>query len=130
MGANALVEISVADAVELAKKLDAIGKSPSLVAWFYYEDADEWRLVLAGPAFEQPAAKQEVAYRTVLEAMSNLPLTSLTASDIKIIPMATPIVDAIRMIVRTGPTGIVRAHLTNTMLNGVFIKEVVIIRSA
>jgi hypothetical protein len=130
MGASTLVDISVADAIELTKKLDALNKPPRLVAWFYYEDADEWRLLLAGTEFEPPISKQEVAYRSVLEAMSGLPLTTLTASDIKLIPIATPVVGAFRTLVRTGPTDTGRVHLTNTTLNGIFIKEAVIIRSA
>jgi hypothetical protein len=41
-----------------------------------------------------------------------------------------PLAQSLRRLVGTGPTGIARAHFTNTTLNGIFIKEMIIMRSA
>jgi len=99
--------------------------------WYFYDDADEWRLLLAGPAFDALLPKQEaIAYRKLAEAMSSLSLPSLGVSDLKLIETKSPLAQSLRRLVGTGPQGIVRAHFTNTTLNGIFIKEMIIMRSA
>jgi hypothetical protein len=131
MGEKALVESQVADAMMLIRELDSRGASPALAAWYFYDDADEWRLLLAGEAFDDLLGKQEaVAYRKVVEAMSSLSLSSLSLSDIKLLPSRSPLAGALRMLIRTPPNGLMRAHFTDTSLNGIFIKEMIILRSA
>ena len=131
MGETALVEGKVADAIQLIQKLDASGDSPTMVIWYFYDDADEWRLLIAGPTFDALLPKQEaVAYRKLVEAMSSLSLSSLGVSDLKLLESKGPLGQSLRRLVGTGPTGIVRAHFTNTTLNGIFIKEMIIMRSA
>jgi len=48
MGEKALVESQVVDAIELIKKLDAVSAAPTLAVWYFYDDAAEWKLLLAG----------------------------------------------------------------------------------
>ena len=47
MGEKALVESLISDAVALITKLDETGTSPTFAAWYYYADADDWRLLIA-----------------------------------------------------------------------------------
>ena len=49
MGEKALVDGLVTDTIELTKKLDQDGVNPTFVVWYFYEDADEWRLLIGGP---------------------------------------------------------------------------------
>ena len=129
MGESALVDSGVLDAVELIKKLDENGRPPTLAAWYYYDDADEWRLLLASPELDQLLVKQEsVAYKAVIEALNSLPRSSLAFSQLKIIGTASPLAGSLRFLVKTSSAGIVRAHFTNMTLNGLFIKEVIILR--
>lgn len=131
MGEKTLVENQIADAIELIKKLDADGRTPSLVAWYYYDDADEWRLIIAGLTFDALLPKQEaVAYKYLVETLASLSLSSLTISDFKLVGTKSSLPQELRILIRTGPNGIVRAHFTNTTLNGIFIKEMIILRSA
>ncbi len=131
MGQEALVEGQIADAVALIRKLDSAGLSPTLAAWYFYDDADEWRLLLAGPAFDALLPKQEtIAYRKLAEAMSDLSPASLTLSDVKLLSSQSPLPQAVRLLVGTPATGIVRAHFSDTTLNGIFIKDMIILRSA
>ncbi len=131
MGEKALVESQIADAVHLIQKLDAEGDSPSLAAWYFYDDVDEWRLVIAGPAFDALLPKQEaVAYRKLVEAMANLSLSSLSVSDLKLVSTNSPLPQALRILIRTSSTGTGRSHFANTTLNGIFMKEMIILRSA
>ncbi len=131
MGQEALVEGQIADAVALIQKLDSAGLSPTQAAWYFYDDANEWRLLLAGPAFDALLPKQEtIAYRKLAEAMSDLSPASLTLSDVKLLSSQSPLLQALRVLVGTPATAIVRAHFSDTTLNGIFIKDMIILRSA
>jgi hypothetical protein len=131
MGEKALVETQVTDAVELIRKLDDVGAPPNLAVWYFYDDAGDWRLIIAGPEFDALLPNKEaVAYRKVVDAMASLSLSSLTVSDVKLVHSQSPLSRALRSLIRTPPNGIVRAHFADTTLNGIFIKEMVILRSA
>jgi len=130
MGESALVESQIVDAGSLVRKLDELGLAPTLVVWYYYDDAADWRLIIAGPEFDSLLPKQEaVAYRKIAEAMSAVSPASLTLSDIKLLRSDIPLAKAIRMLIRTPPTGIMRAHFSNNSLNGIFIKEMILLRA-
>jgi hypothetical protein len=131
MGEKALVESQIDEAIRLVQKLDADGDPPSLAAWYFYDDADEWRLLIAGPTFDKLLPKQEpVAYRKLVDAMAGLDLSSLSVSDLKVVSSMLPLPQALHLLVKTGPTQIVRARFSNTTLNRIFIKEIFILRSA
>ena len=131
MGEKVLVGSEVADAVDLVEELDARGLSPSLAAWYFHADVDDWRLLLAGPAFDELLAKQEaVAYGKVVEAMTQLSPASLSLSDVEVINTKAPLAQALHALVATPPTGVVRAHFMDTSLNGIFMKEVIVLRSS
>ena len=131
MGEKALVEGLVIDAVELIKKLDRFGANPALVAWYFYEDADEWRLLIAGPEFDKYLPKNEaLAYQKISEAISSSDVQSLSISLIKVVESNSVLPKAIGFLMGTPPDGIVQANFSNTTLNGIFIKDMVILRSA
>lgn len=131
MGETALVESQVTDAIALVKALDVRGDNPTLAAWYLYDDANEWRLLIAGPTFDAVLQKQEpIAYQKIVEAMNECQSTSLAISDVKIIGSQAALPSAIRMMIGTGPNGITRAHCSANMINGIFIKEMIVIRSA
>lgn len=131
MGETALVEGQIADAVALVQNLDARGDAPTLAAWYLYDDANEWRLLIAGPTFDAVLQKQEpIAYQKIVEALAEAMPTSLAISDVKLIGSKTALPSAIRMMIGTGPAGITRAHCIASTINGIFIKEMIVIRSA
>ena len=131
MGETAVVESQIADAISLIQRLDARGDSPTLAAWYLYDDADEWRLIIAGPTFDAVLQKQEpIAYQKIVEAMSDITLTMLSISDVKLVSTKSPLPGTIRLMIGTGPTGIARAHCTSNTINGIFIKEMFVLRSA
>jgi hypothetical protein len=131
MGENAMVESKINDTVRLIQQLDEDGISPSLVVWYFYADVDDWRLLIAGLVFDELLPKQEpIAYRKIIEVMAKLSLASLSVSDLKLVSTHSPLPQAILFLIRTGPTGITQAHFIDTTLNGIFIKEMIILRSA
>lgn len=131
MGEKALVESKIVDAISLIQKLDADSDTPSMVAWYLYDDVDEWRLLVAGPTFDKLLPKQEaIAYRKLVDAIVNLSLISLTVSDLKLVATNSPLPQAVRLVIRTTSNVITQAHFTNNTINGIFIKEMIILRSA
>ncbi len=131
MGEKTLVESQIEDSIELIKHLDSSGYQPRLGVWYYYDDVDEWRLILVGEAFDKHLPKQEpLAYKAIAEAISEKDLSSLTISEVKLMKSDEPLTHIMKVLIGTGPTGIARAHFTNTTINGVFIKEMIVLRSA
>lgn len=131
MGEKALVEGLIDEAIALVQKMDETATPLTFAAWYYYDDADEWRLLIAAKALDTLLPKQEaVAYRKVIDALSGLSPASLSVSDLKLVATSYPLLQAMRFLVGTGPQGTARVHFKDCMFNGIFIKEVVILRSA
>jgi hypothetical protein len=131
MAETALVESQIADAVELLRLLDASGNGPTLAVWYYYEDVDQWRLILAGPTYDALLPKSEAfAYKSLAETIAGSTLKSLSISDLKLLPTTSPLAMALRSLVRSPPQATIQARFVNTTLNHIFIKEMVILRSA
>jgi hypothetical protein len=131
MGQNALVANQVSDAQTLIKKLDIAGTPPKVAMWYFYDDVEQWRLILAIPELDALLPKQEaVAYQRVAKVVTSLTLTSLALSDIKLVRTDFALVKAIQILMRTPPTALVVAHFSDTTLNGIFMKEMIILRSA
>lgn len=131
MGEKALVEGLINDSITLVRKLDSNKVAPTLVVWYFYEDADVWRLLIAGPAFNQLLPKKEaLAYQKISEAISSTDLQSLTISFVKLVESSDPLPRSLKSLVRTPPNGIIQAHFSDTTLNRIFIKEMIVLRSA
>lgn len=131
MGEKALVESQLSEATSLIQQLDAQGDSPTIAVWYFYDDANEWRLLIGGPSFDAILPKQEaLGYKKVAEAMTAAQLSSLTISEVKLVETRSALPQALRSLIGTDPKIIVRAHFMNTTLNGIFMKEMIIMRSA
>jgi hypothetical protein len=131
MGEKALVEDLIDESVALVKELDGTKTPTTFAAWYYYVDADEWRLIIASAAIDSLLPKQEaVAYRKVIDALTSLSPAALSVSDLKLVPTSYPLLQALKYLIGTGPDGIARAHFRDCTMNGIFIKEVFILRSA
>jgi len=131
MGEKTLVKGLIADSIELVKTLDQSQSNPTFVVWYFYEDADEWRLLIAGPVFDQYLPRQEaLAYQKISEAISSIDLQSVSISIIKIIRSDDALPKVLSFLVGTPPDGVVQANFSDTTLNGIFIKEMVVLRSA
>jgi hypothetical protein len=114
----------------LVERLDQEHTGPTAALWYFYDDADEWRLLLASPEFDKLLPKQEpVAYRNVIETIGALHLASLGPSDLRIVPTAYPLLDSLKRLIKTGPNAITRAYFTNTTINRIFVKDMVVLRS-
>ena len=128
---EALVEGRVTDAIEFIKTLDAKGLGPTLAAWYLYDDAGAWRLILAGPFFDALLPSHELAaYRRVAEAMSESYLSSLSPSDVKLVSTQSSVSKAIHGLITTHPDSLSHAYFSSNYVNNIFIKEMIVLRCA
>lgn len=133
MGEEALVEDQIRDANKLIEVLDADGASPSLAAWHYDDDAVAWRLVLAGPFFDKLLREkggQSLAYLKVVEAFAKTSPSALSIADVKLVDSQAKLPKTIGTFITTPSKGFVRAHFTNNFVNGIFLKDILLLRSA
>ncbi len=131
MDQEALVESQIAESISLMRSLEDQGDKPSAAVWHYFSDADEWRLLVAGPTFDALLPSQEAqAYLKIVEALRNAGVSSLSIGEIKLVRSDYPLLNATRFLVKTGPDALVRAHFRDNNVNGIFIKEMLVLRSA
>jgi hypothetical protein len=130
MAEKTLVDSQVIDSQRLLRALDVSGMMPELVVWYYYDDIDDWRLILCGKNIDgYLPAKEALAYKAVAEQLTKLNC-GLSVSDIKFLPTKAPLISALRFIIGTGSLDISSIYMSNTTINGVFLKDVVVLRSA
>ena len=131
MGEEALVESQIEDSISFVKSLDSQGDKPSAAVWNYFPDADDWRLLIAGPTFDALLPKDEArAYQRVAEALSNANVSSLSIGQMKIVRTDYPMLNATRFLLKTSPDAVIRAHFKDNRINGIFIKEMLVLRAA
>jgi hypothetical protein len=131
MAEEALVESLVNESVKLVEELDRSGTGPTNVLWYYFSDADEWRLLLAGPAFDKLLPKDEArAYQALARAIRASGVSSLTIAEVKLVRTDDALLSATRPIVKTPATGLGRMRFRDSTVNGIFVKEMLIMRAA
>jgi hypothetical protein len=130
MGEEALVETQIADAGALVAALDGLGFGPASALWHYFPDACQWRLLLGGRHFDELLPRAECrAYQQVAEALSASPVQSLTIAQVKLVRTDHALLQVARFLIRTPPDACIRAHFEDCVVNGMFIKAMVVLRS-
>jgi hypothetical protein len=131
MAETTLVEGLIQDSIQLVQQLDVGQYKPSKVVWYYYDDVDTWRLIVVSGEFDKMLPKNEpLAYKIVAEAINSIDLSSLSISEVKLMKSDDPLVGTLGFLLGTGPDNITQANFSNTTINGIFIKDMVILRSA
>lgn len=129
MGEKALVEGQIADAIELVKRLDASNASPTLAAWHFNANIEVWTLLIAGPAFDS-LLPDSSAYGIIVDAMADMEPSSMSSADVKLVHSQSELPKTIGMIIRTPANALGRTHFTDNFINGIFLKEMFVLRSA
>jgi hypothetical protein len=131
MAEETLVESLVSDSVKLVRALDQQGDKPSNVLWYFFSDAEQWRLLVAGPTFDQLLPKDEAqAYKKVAKAIGAAGVDSLTIADVKLVRTDEALLVATKFVLQTPPDQVVRAHFRDNTFNGIFVKEMLVLRAA
>jgi hypothetical protein len=131
MAEEALVESLVQDSIRLVDELDKQGDAPTNALWYYFSDAEEWRFLVAGPSFDGLLPRQEIqAYERVAIAISKADFFSLSIGNVKLVRTDDPLLVATKFVVKTAPNGVIRAHFRDNVFNGIFVKEMLVLRAA
>jgi len=131
MGEKTLVDGLTDDTESLVAHLDDSDRQCSLVTWYFYPDSNEWKLLLAGKWLNDFLPNQEaVAYQKIAQAITELELSNLSVSSIKLLGKNNQLIGAISMLVGTGFGPLGHMHFSGTSLNGIYIDEMLIMRSA
>jgi len=131
MPEETLVESLITDSVELIKQLDKQGDDTTNVLWYFYSDAEEWRLLIAGPAFDKLLPKDEgQAYQKIAKALGHAKPNTLTIADVKLIRTDDPVLKATRFVLKTPQSAVVRAYFRDNTFDGIFVKEMLVMRAA
>jgi hypothetical protein len=131
MADEALVESMIDDSIKLVQELDKQGAGPSNALWYFFSDAEEWRLLIAGTAFDALLPKDEAqAYQKIARAISGASLTTMSIADVKVVRTDYTLLKATAFLVHTPSGGIVRARFRDSTFNGMFVKEMLVLRAA
>lgn len=131
MAEDTLVEALIAESIRLVEALDEQGDRPTNVLWYFFSEAEDWRLLVAGPTFDALLPRNEAqAYQKVAAALRDAGLESLTIADVKLMRTDDVLLKALRFVARTPSDGVVRAHFRDNTFNGIFVKEMLILRAA
>ena len=108
MAEEALVESLVLDSIKLVEELDKQGDAPTNALWYFASDAEEWLFLVAGRTFDSLLPQNEIqAYEKIGRAITNAGFYSLSIAN-----------------------AVIRAHFRGNVFNGVFVKEMLVLRAA
>ncbi|HVC21110.1 MAG TPA: hypothetical protein VNE16_13610 [Vicinamibacterales bacterium] len=131
MAEETLVESLITDSVKLVEALDRQGDGPSNALWYFFSDAEQWRLLIAGSTFDQLLPKDEAqAYKKIATAIDEADIDSLTIADVKLVRTDDTLLVATKFALRTPSDRVVRAHFRDNTFNGIFVKEMLVLRAA
>ena len=126
MVASALVDRKIERGKRLIKKLDDSGFPVTAAFWYYFPQAEQWRLVIASPMVESQG--RQAAYTEIHKIQRRgLRLPLLSVSEITAVSHRDPIVKLLGTAVRTGP-GIAGIAFSRNVINGIYIEDAYIYR--
>lgn len=129
MAEEALVSRKIKDSITLVKHLDRHGDETDLVAWCWFDDDHEWRLLLAGPTLDAVRDRPKAIRSRVAHALQEIDANGISMFDVKIVPSQSGLPQAIRSLIKTAPGKFTHARMTSTRVADVFLDDVVVLRS-
>jgi hypothetical protein len=129
MAEETLVTRRIRDSIALVKHLDRQGDETDLVAWCWFDDDHEWRLLLAGPTLDAVRDRPKEIRSRVARALQAIDAGEISIFDVKIVPGHSGLPRAIKAIVKTAPRKFVHERIHSTRVEDVFLDDVVVLRS-
>lgn len=126
MVASALVSEKIDRGGRLIKKLDASSFPVTAAFWYYFPEAEHWRLVIASPMVD--AKGRQAAYgeiHRIQRRAARLPL--LSVGEITAVSPRDPLVKLLSSAIRTG-SGLSGIAFSRNVVNGVYIEDAYIYR--
>jgi hypothetical protein len=113
----------------LIRMLDESGLRPDAAFWFYFPDAQAWKLVLAEVRVGTDGPKE--VYRRIQRILgkSREQFSALSLDDVTLATPDAQLVNVLRMALRTSPN-ISGIRFSNNAINGTVIEDAYIYRLA
>lgn len=111
----------------LIRRLDESRLQPDAAFWFYFPDAQAWKLVLAEVKVGTQGPKE--VYRQIQRLLLKEPkeFAELSLDAVALTKPDAPLINLLRTAVRTGP-GISGIRFSNNVINGTVIEDAYIYR--
>lgn len=121
-----LVEKKIADGKSLIEALDRSNFTLSGALWFYFPEAEEWRLLLVSPLVDMIGPQK--SYRIIQEVIRDFPPSfGISIIHISVRSPKDRLIQLLRIAIRTGP-GIAEIRFSRNTINNVFIEDALIYR--
>lgn len=122
-----LTQESIDAGAALVRKLDESGLQADAAFWYYFPDAQAWKLVLAEVKVGIDGPKE--VYRRIQRLLAKEPkqFAPLSLDDVTLAKPDAPLVSLLRTTLRTG-RGITGIRFSNNVINGTVIEDAYIYR--
>lgn len=121
-----LVDADMKAGEALLSKLDEIEFDVKAALWFYVQDSEEWRLIIASPIVDKDGSKK--AYEKVQLQLQELNgRYELSLRNISLVSPGDKLIKALESVIRTGKS-ISHIRFTRNVINGLFIEDAYIYR--
>ena len=126
MAKEILVDDYIAEAIVLIEALDNDGFIIDSALWYYFVEADEWRLIIATPSVDKdgPLATYKKVNKVIKEKniFIETPFRKLT-----VMSPNDPLIKFLKLLIKTGPT-ISKIRIQNKFINNIQIEDALIFR--
>ena len=127
MVASALVDRKIERGRRLIKKLDDSRFLVTAAFWYYFPEAEQWRLVIASPTVDSQGRRAAYAEIHKIQKGRGVHLPLLSVSEITALSPRDPLVKLLSSAIRTGP-GLSGIAFSRNVVNGVYIEDAYIYR--
>jgi len=124
---NSLTEVLIKAGEDLLKEADASILEVDAALWFYFPDQESWKLLLSIKGIEKEGPKQ--IYNQLQKLLSKSQIKeSLPLSEIVLAKPKTPLLDLLKLAVRTPSKDVSGIRFTGNVINGQLIPDAYIYR--
>jgi hypothetical protein len=121
-----LVDADMKAGEALLSKLDEIEFNVKAALWFYVQDSEEWRLIIASPIVDKDGPKK--AYEKVQSQLQELDgRYELSLRNISLVSPGDKLIKALKSVFKLDKA-ISHIRFTRNVVNGVFIEDAYIYR--
>ena len=127
MDNQVLVDRNIVEGKELIEALDRRDLNIKAAMWFYFEESDEWKLLIATPMIDKKGTKE--VYRiiqTVIGEMSESK-TSVSFKDVLVLSPKDDPIKLVGNVIRTD-TGLSGIRFTKNIINNKLVDDAYIYR--
>ena len=124
---GALLDRHIEAGATLVNELDRRGEHVSSALWYYYPDAEQWRLLLASPSFDAKGSRQAYADLSRLLTELGTAVEGISFDDIKLVLGNDHLVPVLKKIIRA--KGLNKIRMSANRFNGVYVDDMLLYRN-